>query len=71
MVYRGHIENGTVVLDEPVDVPEGTVVTVEPASSHAEDPLALATSVYEGLSPNQIGELESIALDRSHFFGGS
>ena len=30
MAYRGHIENGTVVLDEPVDVPEGTAVTVEP-----------------------------------------
>jgi len=30
MAYRGHIENGTVVLDEPVAVPEGTAVTVEP-----------------------------------------
>jgi len=30
MAYRGHIENGTVILDEPVDVPEGTAVTVEP-----------------------------------------
>ena len=30
MTYRGHIENGTVVLDEPVDVPEGTAVIVEP-----------------------------------------
>ncbi len=30
MPYRGHIENGAVVLDEPVSVPEGTAVTVEP-----------------------------------------
>lgn len=30
MVYRGHIENGTVVLDEPADIPDGTQVHVEP-----------------------------------------
>ena len=30
MAYRGHIENGTVVLDEPVNIPEGTVVEVVP-----------------------------------------
>ena len=33
MPYRGHIENGAVVLDEPVAVPEGTAVTVEPVGS--------------------------------------
>ena len=37
MAYRGHIENGTVVLDEPVDVPEGTAVTVAPVV--AENPV--------------------------------
>jgi len=30
MAYRGHIENGAVVLDEPVHIPEGTAVTVVP-----------------------------------------
>ena len=30
MPYRGHIENGVVVLDDPVPFPEGTEVTVEP-----------------------------------------
>ena len=28
MPYRGHIENGAVVLDEPADIEEGTVVSV-------------------------------------------
>ena len=28
MAYRGHIENGVVVLDEPADIEEGTVVSV-------------------------------------------
>lgn len=40
MTYRGHIENGRIVLDEPAKLPEGTRVTVhvEPRS-HA-GPLA-------------------------------
>jgi len=29
MAYRGHVENGVVVLDEPVKLPEGAVVRVE------------------------------------------
>ena len=28
MTYRGHIENGTVVLDEPATLPEGAKVEV-------------------------------------------
>ena len=31
MVYRGHVRNGVVVLDEPVTLPEGLVVNVEPS----------------------------------------
>jgi hypothetical protein len=30
MTYRGHIENGLVVFDEQVALPEGTQVRVEP-----------------------------------------
>jgi predicted DNA-binding antitoxin AbrB/MazE fold protein len=29
MAYRGHFENGVVVFDEPVDLPEGAPVRVE------------------------------------------
>jgi hypothetical protein len=29
MVYMGHVENGAIVLDEPVELPDGTVVKVE------------------------------------------
>ena len=41
MVYRGHIENGVVVLDEPAKLPEGAEVHVElaegrEAPTHAE-----------------------------------
>jgi hypothetical protein len=29
MSFQGHIENGAVVLDEPVSLPNGTVVRIE------------------------------------------
>ncbi len=29
MTYRGHIKNGTVVLDEPVELPEGAEVLIQ------------------------------------------
>jgi len=32
MGYRGHVENGVVVFDQPVGLPEGTPVNVEPAT---------------------------------------
>jgi len=33
MSFQGHIENGLVVLDEPVSLPNGTVVRIEPVES--------------------------------------
>jgi hypothetical protein len=32
MTYRGHIENGAIVLDEPVTLPDGSEVRVELAA---------------------------------------
>ena len=40
MTYRGHIENGSVVLDEQVMLPEGTEVRVEPVSAQSRMTLA-------------------------------
>ena len=33
MTYRGHIKNGTVVLDAPSNLPEGTEVVVSPVAA--------------------------------------
>jgi hypothetical protein len=40
MTYEGHIENGVVVFDPPVPLPEGTEVRVEPLPpvEHRETP---------------------------------
>lgn len=29
MTYTGHVKNGVIVLDEPVEIPEGTEVRVD------------------------------------------
>lgn len=41
MTYRGHIKNGVVVLDEPVELPEGLEVRIEPLEVNE------ASSLYE------------------------
>jgi predicted DNA-binding antitoxin AbrB/MazE fold protein len=52
------------------DIPEGEHVqlTVETTAGIQEDPLELAARVYRGLQPEEIDEIERMALDRSHFF---
>ena len=48
MTYKGHIENGVVVLDEPSALPEGTSVKVEPVQ-------ALESSMERGSPRNWKG----------------
>jgi hypothetical protein len=40
MPYRGHVENGVVVLDEPVALREGIQVSVELLCSNEDSPNA-------------------------------
>lgn len=42
---------------------------IEPPAQSPTSPLDLAAQVYEGLSENQIDEIERIATDRDDFFG--
>ncbi len=54
---------------ERPEIPEGAHVrlTVETfAWSEHEDPIELAKRVYLGLGPEEIDEIEQIALDRLH-----
>ncbi|MBM4039632.1 MAG: hypothetical protein FJ290_14080 [Planctomycetes bacterium] len=56
MTYRGHVENGLVVLDEPASLPEGARVRVEPEESEREPTLAErlkdVVGIIEGLPPD-------------------
>jgi len=40
VTYKGHVKNGTVVLDEPVALPEGTEVTVDVVPGGTSAPLS-------------------------------
>ena len=46
-------------------------LTVETTSSpRADEILALACSVYDGMGEEKIRQIEEVALDRTRFFGG-
>ncbi len=49
-----------------IPMPESTSPARETLSP--DEILNLAAQVYEGLSPEDIDEIERLALDRSHFF---
>jgi predicted DNA-binding antitoxin AbrB/MazE fold protein len=65
-------EDGVFKPVERPEIPEGERVqlTVETfARREHEDPIELARRVYRGLRPEEIDEIERIALDRSHLAG--
>jgi predicted DNA-binding antitoxin AbrB/MazE fold protein len=64
-------EDGVFKPVERPGIPEGerVQITVETLMGPGtEDSLELAANVYRGLRPEEIDEIERIALDRSHFF---
>ena len=71
MTLRGHIKNGAVVLDGPVDLPEGTDVEVDvrPAAQTDEGP-----TLYERMK-DVIGIAQGLPEDMSenhdHYIHGT
>ena len=39
MIYHGHIENGSVVVEGRLDLPDGTEVRIEPMNTNSETTL--------------------------------
>ncbi len=63
-------ERGVLRLLEPLDLPEHQRVTVPVHPTLANEPAAELEAwhqVYADLSDDEIKEIETIALDRSHF----
>jgi predicted DNA-binding antitoxin AbrB/MazE fold protein len=62
-------EGGVLKPISPLDIPEHKKVTliIEDEIEESRDVLSLASMVYNGLSPEDIEEIEKLILDRSHF----
>jgi predicted DNA-binding antitoxin AbrB/MazE fold protein len=67
-VYENGVFRPLTPLGEPIKEGKKVRRSIDAALS-PEEMLRLATSVYEGLSEEEIAEIEKIALDRSDFFG--
>jgi predicted DNA-binding antitoxin AbrB/MazE fold protein len=62
-------EGGVLKPISPLNIAEHKKVTliIEDESTEPVDILSLALTVYNGLSPEDIEDIEKLALDRSHF----
>lgn len=57
MTFRGHYSGGVIILDEPVSLPEGAHVLVQPdESTPAADPTGVAGSWVDDRTAEQIIE---------------
>jgi len=68
MTYRGHVENGVVVLDDPVELPEGAVVQVDLAEEEAIPTLAERLKDVIGIVD---GLPEDMAEQHDHYLYGT
>ncbi len=74
MIYRGHVRNGTIVLEDDIALPEGTPVKIEPvelpdAANEPEVP-----TLYERFQ-NVIGKATGLPADlaeqHDHYIHGT
>ncbi len=54
MVYRGHIEKGAIVLDEPAQLPEGAQVRVEVCTALEDEPMHPDLVRFTGILPRDL-----------------
>lgn len=69
-VVEAIYENGILTPLESLDLPERQrlIITIRlPATEGPDQALKAWQQVWEGLSEQEVAEIESIALDRSHF----
>ena len=68
MVYEGHVEKGVVIVDDPVNLPDGTKVKVEIVVTTGNDASDLSEpTLYEQLAP-LVGAAKGLPSDlaRNH-----
>jgi hypothetical protein len=68
MVYHGRVKDGVIVLDESVELPEGTEVRVEPVSSRSAKSLAQRFADVIGAATDLPDDL---AMNHDHYLHGA
>ena len=68
MTYKGHVENGMILADEPVDLPDGTVVRFEVARLTRLPPAMLMSLCIDGGS-DRMTDINQFALQRAEAAG--
>ena len=74
MTYKGHIENGAVVFDEPVDLPEGARVRIDVCQTPLQSEQEYPSSLAETLAPytgKAVGLPEDAAENHDHYLLGT
>ena len=67
MTYHGHIENGTVVVEGALDLPDGTEVRIEPVNSDAGTTLGQRLMKHAGTAK---GLPSDLARNHDHYLYG-
>lgn len=74
MTYRGHIQNGVVVFDGNVPLPDGTIVTVEAVSVSQRSENSDGSSLVERLR-GVVGSIDDLPADfaaqHDHYIHGT
>ena len=68
-IYENGIFKPLKPVSEGFSEGEEVVIDVKSKEDNASQIMKLAENFYEGLSEEDIDEIEAIALDRSNFFG--
>lgn len=66
MTYKGHVQNGVVVLDEPVRLNEGARVTIEVLHDAPDEPPHPEILRFTGVLPNDIDARAEYAQDTAN-----
>lgn len=73
MTIQGHIENGLVVVDAPVNLPDGTKVTISTPTEGEVTSVHPYPSLYERLKPvagKAKGLPTDLAINHDHYLHG-
>lgn len=68
MTYRGHIQNGVVILDEQLSLPDGTEVRIEPVVPTPRRTLAEQFADVIGTVPDLPADM---AQQHDHYIHGT